>query len=71
MNEQTLNLNQAITIIGGPGKFNDVMGTTYGTLKRWREKGVPLGKCAKIEIRTKGKITRAMLRPEHFGPLSY
>jgi len=45
-------------------------GVSYESVRKWRKNGVPADRCLQIEQITEGKVTRADLRPDLFGPIS-
>ena len=45
-------------------KLADLMGESVQTVSNWRARGIPVTKCAQLEVITGGAVTRLEMRPE-------
>lgn len=59
---------RACLIFGGQAAFARALGVSSPTVNQWvsGKRRVPVERCAQIEIKSKGKITRKDLRPDDY-----
>ena len=57
-------IERAAEACGGMAKLAEAMGESPQTVSNWKRRGVPLEKCAQIELLTTNAVTRRDLRPE-------
>lgn len=64
-------LDRAIALVGSPTALADAVGVSLQAVSKWRKNGqVPTERCAAVEKACKGLVTRAELRPDHFGEIA-
>jgi DNA-binding transcriptional regulator YdaS (Cro superfamily) len=64
-------LDRAIDHFGSQQALADALGIKSPSISEWRRNGeVPVDRCRDIERVTEGKVTRAELRPDHFGEIA-
>lgn len=57
-------IDAAAAACGGITKLAESMGLSPQVVSNWRARGVPLDKCASLELATSGAVTRRDLRPD-------
>ena len=55
--------------MGGLAKLAAAMGESVQTVSNWRERGVPVHKCAQFERVTDGEVSRRELRPDDWATI--
>lgn len=56
-------ITKAAAKLGGLAKLAAALGESVQTVSNWRERGVPIHKCAQLEQVTEAQVTRRELRP--------
>lgn len=59
-----MNLKQAIVEAGGVSAVAARLQVTPQRLTNWVERGIPVDKCAAVEMAVEGRIKRQELRPD-------
>jgi len=56
-------IKRASDACGGTAKLAALMGESVQTVSNWRDRGIPVAKCAQMEVVTGGAVTRIEMRP--------
>lgn len=59
-------IDTAARVIGGRGLLAEMLGVSVTAVGNWKQRGVPIEYCPKIEVLTRGEVNRQTLRPSDF-----